>query len=92
MEQLVYDFYAGDKAFDEMVDYWEWDIANLCRTDEDDEPRIYVDEILFIEDDEVLKRLPFEQATEVINEINFIKRICKIRPRLEQEALQKKLV
>ena len=95
IEQLVYDFYAEDEVFDETVDYWEWDVVNLCRSEEDDEPMIYVDEILFVSDEKVSSRLPFEQATKIIKEIDFIKRLHEIRPtqcRLDYSPLQKKLV
>lgn len=80
MPKLVYDFFADDTTYDAVVDYWEWDIINLCRSEEDDEPKIYVDELLFISDAEILARLPYEQAINIINEINFIKRLHQIRP------------
>ena len=79
MEKLVYDFFADAVDYDAIVDYCEWDIVNLCRSEEDDEPMIYVDEILFISDEEVFDRLPLEQATKVIGEINFIKKLHDIR-------------
>jgi|GEM_PF-692381 len=80
MPQLIYDFFADDMDYDYTIDYWEWDIVNLCRSEEDDEPKIYIDEILFISDTEVYARLPHEQADKVISEINFIKRLHEIRP------------
>ncbi|MDD2207890.1 MAG: hypothetical protein PHG03_05325 [Bacilli bacterium] len=80
MPQLVYDFFVDDENYDFIVDYWEWDIVNLCRREEDDEPIIYVDEILFISNAEIYARLPHEQVNKIISEINFIKRLHEIRP------------
>ena len=94
MRTLVYDFYADDEYYDNVVELWEWDIVHLCVKEYEDEPRIYVDEILFISDEEVYKRLPIEQAKEVIKEINFIKRIREIRPmqyELEDTPLERKI-
>ncbi|HOZ88999.1 MAG TPA: hypothetical protein PK737_02060, partial [Bacilli bacterium] len=81
MPKLVYDFFADDTTYDAIVDYWEWDIINFCRSEEDDdEPVFYLDELLFISDAEILARLPYEQAINIINEVNFIKKLHKIRP------------
>ena len=81
MEKLVYDFYADDEDYDRIVDYWEWDIVNLCRSEDDynEEPALYVDEVLFISEEEVFERLPHERAVRVIEEIRFIKKLHEIR-------------
>ena len=79
IEKLVYDFFADDADYDRIIDYWEWNIVNLALREEDNEPMVYVDEVLFISDKEVYDRLPHEQAIEVIAEINFIKRLHEIR-------------
>jgi len=82
MGKLVYDFFADNENYDETVEYWESYIVNLChgKDNDEDEPRIYSDEIMFISQEEVFKRLPLEQATKIMDEINFIKRLRKIRP------------
>lgn len=94
MEKLAFDFYASDETYAETVDCWEWNIVNSC-FGEDSEPKISIDEILFIEESEVFARLPFEEAREVIDEINFIKRIRTIRPihwKMDESGFSKKLV
>ena len=80
MKQLVYDFYVDDELFDETVNYWEWNIINICVREEEKEPMIYIDELLFITDEEIYNKFPNEQAKKIIENINFIKKIHELRP------------
>ncbi len=78
IEQLVFDFYANAEEYDDYLETWEWDIVNFCCPKE--VPVIYIDEILYISPEEVYNRLPFEMASQVIKEIEFVKKLRKIRP------------
>ncbi|MDD3453439.1 MAG: hypothetical protein PHN42_04140 [Bacilli bacterium] len=79
-KNLVYEFFADDNDYDELVEYWTNNIINLCCDEDNNEPVIYLDEILCIEEDEIFKRLPKEKALLIIKEINFIKKLHAVRP------------
>lgn len=79
MPKLVYDFFAKDEDYDEMVDCWKWDIVNRFRNN-DDNLMIDIDEILFLIETEINEGLLKEHATEIRDEVNFIKKLHEIRP------------
>ncbi len=91
MQQLIHDFFASAEEYDAIIEYWEWNIVNLCqREDVNSDPIIYLDEIMFIREEEVFRRLSSEQANEIMDEINFIRKLRELRPMQWELAGQKK--
>lgn len=91
-KKLVYDFFADDEEYDELLEQWQWDIINSFSNSESEQ--LDITELFYYSYQELLSFYGNKETTNIVwSEINFCRTMHVLRPQqFEKEFVKQKTI